>query len=266
MPIWLFRDYKDVIRNQQTLNMKIRGYQRQMAAAMGCQPAFVSQVINTHVHLTPDQAMALAEFFGLNALEGDYFLNLVMLARAATPRYRAYLTEKGSVIAAKLADVATVRSRPTLNGESEIRYYARWFYSAIHILITIPEYRQTDAIARRLNLPRPLVSDALNELKAMGLAAEEDGTYSAINDNIHVGKGSPLLTINHLNWRHVALAALHRADPEALHYSAVYSVSKEDYEAIKELMLSAIANMAKIAAASPATELYGFVLDSFIVR
>ncbi|MFX6794117.1 hypothetical protein ABTH15_20060, partial [Acinetobacter baumannii] len=76
------KDYKQFLLLQVAAHAGEYGYKSKLAVAAGCQKSFFSQVLNAHVHRTPEHALGLARFWKLNRLERDYFLELVNHARA----------------------------------------------------------------------------------------------------------------------------------------------------------------------------------------
>lgn len=54
----------------------------------------MSQVLKGQVHLTPEQALGLTEFWELTTVERDYFLNMVFMERAGTKSLRQYYFSK----------------------------------------------------------------------------------------------------------------------------------------------------------------------------
>src|SRR4051812_14315407 len=76
-----------------------RGQLSRAAEALNCQRSYLSRVINSNLHLTPDHAFQLARFWLLNADETDYFTLLVDYDRAGTPEFRQAL--KGKLAALK---------------------------------------------------------------------------------------------------------------------------------------------------------------------
>jgi hypothetical protein len=91
--VFEFEDYK------QYLLARLRGFdgrgaQSAVAGALRCKPSFLSKVLHRKTHLTPDHAVALAEYWGMQAREAEYFRELVQLGRAGTPLLRAVIQRR----------------------------------------------------------------------------------------------------------------------------------------------------------------------------
>ena len=64
---------------------------------------------------------------------------------------------------------------------------------------------------------------------------EQKGQYYKIKKSIlHLEKDSPILTQHHTHWRLRAIEAIQTAKLDNLHYSGVMSLSKDDYEWVRE--------------------------------
>ncbi len=98
MDVFTFDDYKKYLRHQVAHNRDIRGYQTNLAEAAGCQRAFISQVLTSHINLTPDHAAALCSFWRFSDDESDFFMDLVALGRAGTEKLRGNLNRRLSKI------------------------------------------------------------------------------------------------------------------------------------------------------------------------
>ena len=70
------------------------GFKTELARAAGCTPSYLSQVVSGKPELTPDQAVAIADFLRLGPTETEFFLILVDQSRAGTPRLKSYLQKK----------------------------------------------------------------------------------------------------------------------------------------------------------------------------
>jgi predicted transcriptional regulator len=134
----------------------------------------------------------------------------------------------------------------------------------VHILITIETFQTKDAIARHFGLSLKKTSEILEFLVSLGLAKELHGRYIAGSTRVHLGSDSSMIFKHHTNWRLQAIRSLEREDfSEALHYSSVISISREDSIRIKSLLVKAIENAKSVIRDSKEEELYSFCLDFF---
>jgi len=266
MDLFKTSDYREYLRYQIQTHESGWGLVTKMAKAAGCQRSHLSRVVNASSNLTSDQAFGLCRFWKFDPLRSEYFLKLVELARAATKEYRQRLETELFTLRKRnehLADrLATERANL---GEREAIYYGAWYLSAIHIIVSIPEFRTTSAIARRLELPSELVESSLKQLSEMGLVKLRSGKWESISGSIHLPLASPLLNVHHSNWKQRALLASQTGRADSVHYSIVQSVSRADYENIKEHFLTAIDKYRGLADPSAPEELVGLNIDFFRV-
>ena len=77
--VFSFSTYKAIMAHH-LLGATHRGELTRAAKVLGCQRSYLSRVISESLHLTPDHAFNLANFFKINHSEREYFLNLVETA------------------------------------------------------------------------------------------------------------------------------------------------------------------------------------------
>jgi uncharacterized protein (TIGR02147 family) len=258
-------DYKEFLRFKLEENRERRGYKSELAQAAGFQRSFLSQVVGTHVHCTPDHAAALARFWGLPEEERDYFLELVHLARAGTEGLRAIHEKRIREIRARNENLASrFRKETPLVEADQALYYSSWHWSAIHILLSIPSFRTAQAIAARLRLEKGFVESCLDSLRRLGLVEQDGKSWRISAKDIHLPKNSPLTSMNHLNWRVQAVASSQARRDEALHYTAVHSLSRADFERIKQMILELLDRSRAIVGPSQEEELACLTVDWFL--
>ena len=260
------RDYKEFLLDSIRDHSEKRGHQGQLATAAGCQPAYLSQVLRSHVHLTLEHACNLAHFFGFDELETSYFITLVDYGRAGSGRLQQRLKTQLEKLKKQSEDFAQRLKEPTLKeAKAHSLYYSAWYWGAIHILVSIPEFQTPAAIGQRLNLPVEQVLETLRGLKSMGLVKFKDGRWNFTGGNLHIPKDSPLNGVNHQNWRMRAIQDSHTPTTDAVHYSFTFAVSHNDFEKLKTMLLKFIDEQRKLITPSPCEELACFTYDLFRV-
>jgi uncharacterized protein (TIGR02147 family) len=257
-------DYKDFLRSLIAEQSEKRGYQGQLASAAGCQPAYLSQVLRSHVHLTPEHACNLAHFLGLDELETHYFLLLVDYGRAGSRRLQQRIKTQLDKLKRESENFSKRLKEPGLKtAEAQALYYSAWYWGAIHILTSVPEAQTPEAIAQRLNLPVELVLETLRGLKTMGLVKFEDNRWQFTGGNLHIPKNSPLNGVNHQNWRLKAVQDSQNPASDGLHYTFCFAVTRADYEKLKTMLLAFIDEQRKLIAPSECEELVCFTYDLY---
>ncbi len=266
MNLFNLNDYKEVLRQKIQENEALRGYKTQLAAAAGCQKSFLSQVIHQHIHITPDHALGLALFWEFTPDQRDYFMELVQRDRAGSPALRELAEKRLQEIRRRNQDLATrFQKEKPIEEAQQALYYSSWHWSAVHILLTIPNFRTASAIAKRLQLPEPFVTQCLENLERMGLIQPSGKSWTVTRMDIHLPQDSPLTAMNHGNWRNRAVSDSQMRTPGNVHYTALHSLSRKDFEALQGMILGFIDQTRKVVAPSPEEELACFCLDWFRV-
>lgn len=172
-----FYDYKAFISHLERERSHIsRGFRSRLADAVGCNNAFISQVLNSHANFSLEQALRICGHFELQAQEERYFLLLVDYARAGTPALRKYFKNLLDEIREQYLNIkGRVKEQATLTPESQATYYSQWYYSAIHMIVTVPHFRTIREIAKSLKLNTGLVEKVVTFLLSCGLLIEKNG-------------------------------------------------------------------------------------------
>lgn len=264
--LFTYNDYKAYIRARISASSQARGLVSAFADAAGCQRSYFSQAIHSHVHLTQDHAVGLAEYWSLNEIETDYFCTLVDFERAATPKLKNKLKARLASLKKSQEDLSKRFKQDSLEpGERELTYYSAWYYSAIHVLTSIPQFQQAEKIADRLALPLVRVNRILRTLERDKLVRRDGAFWHLGVGDLHVPQKSLLSAIHHSNWRARAVQDAQDPDSRGIHYTAVSSLSHDDFENLKALLLAFIEQTRQVVASSPEQELMTFTCDLFNV-
>lgn len=264
MSPYSYRDYKaylaDIIDKSEG-----RGIKASIADAAGCQRSFISQVLNGHVHLTLDHAIGVAHFLRLSPSEVEFFYSMVGEARAATPTLKRFYKDRMRSLK-KEGENLSQRLKTTSSDAGLSEYYSTWKFGAIHILCTIPEFQTVATISRKLKLQPVEVELYLNRMKSMGLVKNKGEVWKVTQAEIHLPKNHFMTFINHRNWRDKNLQEASERPDENVTYSAVYSMSRDDFEKLKELAIEFLNQSRSIVAPSKEEELVGFSLDCVLYQ
>lgn len=216
-----------------------------------------------------EQAFRVAQYFRLKAEEEDYFLKLVEYERCGDAGYKQRLKSQLVALKNQLENFNKRLNVPSLdafgNSDVALSYYSSWHWTAIHMAVGIPEYQTPRAIGIRLGLSEEFVLRSLHRLKEFGLVKEQRGKWVMAVSDVHLSGMSPLHSVQHRNWQ--ARASLKAQDPthDGLNYSVVASISRRDFEKVKDLLLASIDDCHRIVRPSPSEELVCLCLDFFRV-
>lgn len=261
-----YRDYKTYINELiASRPEKGRGMKSAIAEAVGCQKAYVSQVLSGDAHFSLEQADSLNQFMGHSPEESHFFFLLVQLARAGKPSLRRYFEDQiRQVNEKRLVIKDRLKIKDTLSREDQATYYSAWYYAAIHIMLGIEKFQTKDALIKHLGLSQKKVTEVLDFLVSLGLARQSSlGRFEIGPTRIHLERDSPMISKHHTNWRMSAIRSLERASENDLHYSVVAGMSDEDAVKIRSMILKYIEETLGVIHASKDEGVHCFALDFF---
>lgn len=264
--VFEYPDYKAyLLKALEQRSQAGKGQRTKFAEFLGCRPSYISSVLNEIQDLSPEQAQATNEFLGHTETESDYFLNLVLYARAGTPSLRkVYLEKLKQLRDAHLQIKNRVpEKKKVLSEKDQARYYGAWYFAAIHMMVSLPPFRTREKITAALGLPAKTVGEVVEFLLEIGILKTQGAELRQGETNLFVGTDSPFLSRHLLNWRTQAIRSLDHPQKQDLHYSSVITCSKEDALKIREEIMAAIQNIRKTIQASKDETLMVYSFDFF---
>lgn len=232
--------------------------------ALNCQRSYLSRVISEGLHITPDHAYNLTSFWKLGVDERTYFQTLVDYERAADLQYRSHLKSVLFELKKKNESIQERIKRTSLSSENlKVSYFSTWIWSAIHFLTAIPEYQTVEAMADRIGLKRNAVLSHLKQLEAQGFVENRKGHWIYKAGEFHTPKNSPLVVLHHQNWRSRAVIDAQEFENESVHFTGVLTLSRDDLERLKSLLLTFISEANQIASPSRPEEAIALTCDLF---
>ncbi len=267
MTIFDFENYRLYIAKKiERLPKRGRGEFRKLALATKTSPVFITQVMKGDRDFTPDQALLVAEHFGLSTFQRKYLLRLVDLARAETPKYRDIIKNELKEMRDQSKKVThQVEKSLKLSDEATSVLYSNWYYLAIWSLTAIPGLDQIETIASYLSLNRKKASEALEFLIKQGLVVEVNGKLRMGPNLVHLDAESPQISRHHQSWRLQAFSKYEKIESENLFYTAPVTLSEKDATQIRNSLLEMISRTVKQISESPSEKFYCLCLDWFKV-
>ena len=259
-----YNNYKDLLNA--LVSSHPRGTKRQLAAFCKCQESYMSSVLNGSTHLNNEQIEAACRYFRLTDAECQFVLLLLQENRSSTPQLKAQLTkmlEKHRKEHERLQDVLEIKK--TLAAEDQARYYSNWYYAAVHMLLLIKDYRRADKIAKKLGLSVSLAMEILEFLVSIGAAAKNLDTYSANQSQLHLDGSSPFILNHHRNWRLKTIQSLEIKQEQDLHYSGVVTISKDDFQKVRDIISSSLKKSVEVIRKSNDEELAAICIDLYLL-
>lgn len=263
--LFAFDDYKAAFDARLKAMPKAgHGQLRKIAEHLRVNSVVMSQVFRGDKHLTPEQAVDVAGYFGWSELESEYFLLLVQRERAGTQALKRTLGRRVAELRARSTQLKErLPQDKALSEEAKVVFYSSWRYSAVRLLSSIEELQTIDAIAQRLEVPLATAARMVEFLVEHGLC-ERDGVRVRMGpQRTHLGADSPFVVRHHANWRVKALAKLDSASETDLFFTGPMTLSHQAAAAAREALVQAIRRTTDLATESNADRTACLCIDWF---
>lgn len=262
MQLFEHQSYKAYLKG--LVEARGRGEKSRLAQSARCHLAYVHQVLQGAAHFSFEQAELINTYLAHTDEESEFFLLLVSYERAGSDSLRRRYERKiNAVITARTQLDHRLKNRKILPEEQQAVYYSAWYYSAIHVLITIPEFQTKEALTERLRLRPKEVGAALEALTEMGLARKSGARYLAGDVTLHLKADSPWIPRHHASWRIQTIQNLEQRDPMDLHYTSVVSMAPGDLPRVRKILVDAIEEVRKVVRDSKEEDLVCYAVDCF---
>lgn len=262
-----FDDYRAYIRARVETEDSPWGLWARLAKSAGCKATYLSQAMHEKVHLTADHVAGIAKFWRLDSDETQFLLLLLERQRAATPTLKDFLQKQIDGMRRRRQDLSERFARPEpVAGEKEVLYFSAWYWSAIQSATRNTKFQTPAQLARKFHLSQEMVEHCLVELEKHGFVRKkQNGDWEGLQPDIHLSKISPLIGMHHSNWRNRAALDWQSANPESIHFTAVYSMSRKDADDLKEKITELIVQSRQVALNSSDEEVVVFTTDFFLL-
>ena len=262
-----FNDYKLwVIKHVDSMPKRGHGQWSRIAEHLGTKAAIVTQVFKGDRDLTPEQALLLAEHFGLSNIETRYFILLVNFSRSGTYRYKQLLKSEIETLKQQATEIKNrVQQTHALSEETKTILYSSWHHLGVWSLCALEGFSNTEAISTRLKISRQKTNESINFLKEHGLLVEEKNQLRPGPTLIHLESTSPQIARHHTNWRLKAFQKYENPGEGDCSYTAPITLSGEDARALREKILQFISETISRVKDSPSEKFYCLNIDWFEV-
>ncbi len=264
---FLFNDYREFIKTVAAEEVPKWGVWARLAKAAGCQRTYLSQVMREKAHVTADHLIGISEYLQLTPLQTDHLLLLLEYQRAGTEKLRRHLKKQLDVTKKEREHLATrLEKKKIETTELETLYYSAWYWSALHVMTSIPHLRTVRAMSERIQMPESQIESALQKLEKFAIVRRVGQEWHVGAGSLHAPKESMMAGIHHNHWRQRAvLDAMLPQHTDGVHFTSVVSVSQRDLVDIKERVLALIQYTEKTIPNSAEEEMVCFSCDLFRV-
>lgn len=245
-----------------------RGQLTAIARHLKVHNAWLSAILCGDRHFTPEQALELARFFGLPPLESKYLLLLINYERSTTiPLREHYKSELEQLKKNSLKISQRFPTERKLSEQEKSVFYSSWLFSAAHLFASTKKkgVSGTD-LSRKFHIPLDRALQILAFLASHGFCEEIDGFFHHRPQSTFVEKGSPHLIRHHINCRMRAIQKSEALAENELMFSSLISLSKQDFQTIRERLAAMIGEVSQTVKKSPAEEVALLSLDFFYIE
>lgn len=244
-----------------------KGLSRKLAEHLSVHPTMISQVMTGTKDFTEEQMILVCEFLGLPKLDSQYLLVLLQQERAGSKKLKDYFQELKEQLRKQALQVSErVHQNKQLTDVEKSIFYSSWLYAATQLITTLERDVSFEDICQKLNLPPARAREILDFLVQTQMVLEKDGYFKSGRVATHLEKNSPFLIKHHTNWRLKAIQAAENLSDQELMYSANVSLSKKDFELLREEFAKLIQRFVDVVKPSPAEDIAQFNLDFFWIK
>jgi uncharacterized protein (TIGR02147 family) len=269
MSLFQFKDTKSYLKNYiSQLPGKGRGEISRIAEHLRVSPTLVSHILSGEKVFTSEQTQNLISYLGLLGIEADYFIFLNQFERAGTKTSQTYWKEKLDKIKDQSLKLTNrLPSDRQLTEEKRAIFYSSPIYMMVRLYTSVEDNGKSAVeIAKRFELPMLRCSEILSFLVGCGLCDEREGRYFMGPQKIHLEKSSPHLQRFQTDWRMRAVSRGEDLADNELLFTGPVSLSRNDFEKLREEMVSFIKRFLDTVHASPAEEIACMNLDFFWIK
>ena len=228
--VFKFKSYRLYLRSRlEAMPSRGRGEIKRIASEARFDPSYLSQILKGSKNLKDEHAVIIARSLGLNAIETEYFVELVRLDGAASPEFKRFTETRIAELRKRAGetDAAVGERVPELSKRDEAMLFSNWHYDAVRLASSIKDLQTLDALSKRFSLPTSLVRQILDFLLRTGLCIEENGKVKIGRRHLQLSPDSSMIDRHLLNWRALASERVVRSTQDDFFYSMPTVISRE---------------------------------------
>jgi uncharacterized protein (TIGR02147 family) len=265
--VFQYLDFFDFLEKEiEKISRLKRGEKKRIAEELNIPPSLLSQIFSGTRKLTFDQVYLLCEYIGYSSLEKEYIFHLYHLSNAHNKKLKDLMKKKGDEIRKNSLKISErIEQDKILTEKEKSILYSSWFYIAIWAYVSIGDGKTLDEITNHFNLPLAKVREVLEFLLETQICKLEKGLYKHHLNRTHIEKSSPHFRQHHNNWRIRSIQKLDLQNAEDLNFTAPLSLSKKDFDKIREEMMKLIQNIYMTVKDTNPEEIYCVNIDFFSI-
>ena len=253
----------DFLKNEIVKNTSIKhGEKKEIAEYINIHPTTLSQALNGSRAFSDEQVFLLARYFNLAEIECEYVLLLHQIENSQNKIFKENLIKKKNKLVKRSQNLTErVERDKEISDMDKSIFYSSWHYSCIWVFISLEGGKTKEEIHQRTKIDKRQISKVLNFLEHTGLCVEKDGQYRQQLGRMHLDKTSPHLKQHHINWRIKSIQKLDHPDDLDLNFTAPLSLSKKDFEKLREELVRFIQTLSTTVEKTDPEEIYLANLD-----
>ena len=242
------------------------GVQSKLCRVAGVFTSYMAGVLKGDKQLTPEQAVAVADFFLLSPDETEYFIELVQLERAGSDKLKKYQNAKIEKLREKLSRLQNTAQaeEKELTLEARAIFYSDWRYSAVRNASALPGMT-AQKISEFLDLKLEIVHRLAEFLLLNGLIIKEDEVFKIGPTFTRVRSSDPLVYRHHTNWRQRAIDSFAGEDADHMHVTSPLTLSAMDAKVVRDILQKSTEKLLSVVGPSASEELWCINIDWFRV-
>ena len=266
--IFDFTDYRTFVRTWLELAKESkRSNLTKLASEIRVHPTFLSQVLTSAKDLSLEQAALMSRHFAFTKLEQEFFFILVQISKAGSELLKEILLNKKKEIEIEKNKLSKrFNEHKQLNDEHRAIFYSSWLYLAIWAATSLGKEQTLTKITTLFSITPDKATEILSFLVHVGACSEKNGVYSPGEVHIHVSNESPFVVKHHTNWRMKAIQKMDTREQTELFFSGPMSVSKKDFNLIREKLNVAIKEVVTVVGESIPEEVVCLNIDFFKIN
>ncbi|MFZ4404624.1 MAG: DUF4423 domain-containing protein [Pseudobdellovibrionaceae bacterium] len=212
------------------------GAGRRLAQHLNVNTSFVSLILTGRQLFSLEQGCKVSEFFGWSDLEKKYFLLMLSCERAGTAELKQFYKSEMELIRQESLNLSKRLEKHTeLSEEHKARYYSSAIYVLLRLYCSLgPDGKSISDIQTQFQMSLQNLRPMISFLIETGLIVEINGHLHLGSQHIHLPRNSPHLLKHHTNWRLKALQKAENLPENELIFTAPVSLSKDDFDKIRE--------------------------------
>lgn len=258
-----YEKFSDFLDWEVVKNTRIKhGEKKDLAEFINIHPTTLSQVLNGSRSFSDEQAYMLSKFLNLSEIESEYVLLLHQIENSQNKIFKESLIKKKNKIKKRSLNLAErVEKDREISDTDKSIFYSSWHYSCIWVYLSLEGGKSRDEIHQRTGIDKRQINKVLDFLREINLCSEENGKYFQKLGRMHLDKNSPHLKQHHINWRIKSIQKLDHPDEQDLNFTAPLTLSKKDFEKMREALVQFIQNLSSTVEKTDPEEIYLVNLD-----